>query len=461
MAPRGHACDFGAAVLAAALAGATPVHAGNDDAAALTALKAELARLTARVAELEARLATPATAPADAAADAAGAGAVTPLPASVAQPPAQPPAHEPADALAHAPPHPTAPRISAGGRVKLDVVFNDRSRGSGVIGDTLLVPGAIAITARGEHDQLDFSARASRLWLKGWQTTAFGDAGAYLEFDLLGSGGDARVSNGYGARLRHGYGELGGLLFGQTYSTFVNVGALPELNDDGITAGGLNVRQPLLRYTRAFGAGALQVALEAPEATVTAADGQRLAPDDDRVPDMVLRYQREGVFGQWSLATMVRELRIDAGAGGPRDGAFGAAASLAGELRAGLADAIRFTAVGVNAVGRYLSFNAFDGARLSAEGVLRLTPMAGGTLSWQHLWSARWRSNLTAGYAWADDDGAAPDANAQLYTVHANLLWSPFASTTLGLEWIHACRRQVDGRAGRLNRLQFSAVHKF
>jgi len=441
----------GAALRRAALAAVLGVAVAPDLAAELNAtaelatLKAEIARLSARVAELEERLATPADA--DATTDSA----------TTTAPPATADAIEVTDAAVI----PRGPRVSVGGRVKLDVVFSDTSRGRGAIGDTLLAPGAIALDATGESDQLDWSARASRLWLKSWQTTPWGDAGAYLELDLLGSGGDQRVSNGYGARLRHGYGELGGLLFGQTYSTFVDVGALPELNDDGISAGSLNVRQPLLRYQHVLGAGTVQLAFEAPETTLTAADGTRLSPDDDRLPDVMLRYQRDDAFGQWSLATMVRELRIDDAAGGARDSAVGAAASLSGMLRFGVRDGLRFTAVGGNAVGRYLAFNAFDGGRLDANGNITLTPMAGGMLSWQHLWDEHWRSNLTAGYAWADDDGAHASANASLYTVHANLLWSPVAHTTLGLEWIHAYRRLVDGRTGSLQRLQFSAVHKF
>ncbi len=437
-----------------------PVVAAQADAAAeLAALKAEIARLSARVAELEERIAAPVeagTAP-DAVAVAAPAAAGQGDDLAATAPPAAARAPASADVAAL----PRGPRVSVGGRVKLDVVFSDTSRGSGAIGDTLLAPGAIALDATGESDQLDWSARASRLWLKSWQTTPWGDAGAYLELDLLGSGGDQRVSNGYGARLRHGYGELGGLLFGQTYSTFVDVGALPELNDDGISAGSLNVRQPMLRYQHAVGGGAMQLALEAPETTLTAADGRRLSPDDDRVPDVVVRYQRDNAFGQWSLAAMVRELRIDDGPAGAGDSAVGAAASLSGTLRLGVRDGLRFTGVGGNAVGRYLAFNAFDGGRLDARGNITLTPMAGGMLSWQHLWDEHWRSNLTTGYAWADDDGAHGSSNESLYTVHANLLWSPVAHTTLGLEWIHAYRRLVDGRTGSLQRLQFSAVHKF
>ncbi|MCB1748196.1 MAG: hypothetical protein KDK06_13545, partial [Gammaproteobacteria bacterium] len=375
-------------------------------------------------------------------------------PASAAVPTAAPVESLPADAT------PAVPTVTVGGRIKLDLVFNHTSAGAGSGGDTLLSPGAIALDGRGEHDQVDFSARASRLWLKSWTPTALGDAGAYLELDLLGSGGDQRVSNGYGARLRHAYGALGGVLLGQTYTTFLNVGVLPEHNDDGINAGAVNVRQPLLRVSRPLAGGDVRLAIEAPETTLHTANGGRLSPDDDRLPDFVLRYDHPLGRGEWTLAALAREIRIDDPLLG-RDARLAAAGSLAGILRLGPRDTLRLSASGGSGLGRYLTFNAFEAGRLDARGRIDLAVAAGGYASWQHFWTARWRSNLTAGYAWQDDDGAHGSENESLYTVHANLLWSPFGSTTLGIEGIYAYRRRVDGADGDLLRLQFSAVHKF
>jgi hypothetical protein len=46
-------------------------------------------------------------------------------------------------------------------------------------------------------------------------------------------------------------------------------------------------------------------------------------------------------------------------------------------------------------------------------------------------------------------------------TAHLNLLWSPVASTTFGLELIHARRETEDGRNGDLNPKQTSAQYNF
>ncbi len=427
-------------LLLAALAGS----ASADEAllAELETLRAELERLRTRVSELEARLVGGDDAVTNGATSAAPVPAATPTAAAVATP--------------------RGPSVSAGGRIKLDVVYNRTSSGRGDSNDTALSPGAIPLDGSGERDQVHFTARGSRVWLKGWNPTPLGDAGAYLELDLYGGGGNERVTNSYNVRLRHGYAELAGVLFGQTYSTFMNVSAYPELNDDGIVVGAALTRQPMLRYTTALAGGSLSLALESPESTLAVAADPRFAPDDDRLPDLVARYGRAGVWGNWSLAVLARELRVDDAAGsGADDSAAGFGVNAAGLAVLGADDSLRASLTAGNAVGRYLSGNAFAAGRIGADGDIDTTWSAGGYVSWQHWFTPAWRSNLTAGYAWQADDGAWDIENQAVYSGHANLMWNPVVSTTLGLELIFGARERFDGRDGEVLRLQFSAVHKF
>lgn len=429
-------------LVAAALAGSP---AGADETT-LDALKRELAALRERVSELEARLA-----------------------AAEAEPRTQvPPAATPDPARRE----PT-PRVTVGGRIKLDVIASSVSAGGpgGTNrGDLALSPGGVPLSDAGEAHQTSFSAHGSRLWFKALQPTRLGETAAFLELDFFSrDAGDERVTNSYTPRLRHGYGEWDGWTFGQTYTTFMNVSAFPELNDDGIPAGAVLVRQPLVRRRFELPAEefddvrwALDLAAESPESTIVDPAGDRFSPDDDRLPDLVARVTADGAFGNVSLAAMVRELRIDdpVPARG-EDTATGYALSASGRLQLGGADDLRFALSGGNALGRYLSSNGFDGARVNVRGRLRLTDSAGGFAALQHWWSPRWRSNLTLGAAWQAGRGAAPTENEWLATMHANLLYSPYASTTLGLEWIHAWRRRFDDHAGHLDRLQFTALHTF
>lgn len=425
------------------VAALTSIPAGADEAT-LDALKRELAALRERVTELEGRLA---------AAESAPRRHTTAAPAPARLDP--------------------APRVAVGGRIKLDVIANSVSAGGpggSNRGDLSLSPGSVPLSDAGEARQLSFSAHGSRLWFKALQPTPLGETAAFLELDFFSrDAGDERVTNSYTPRLRHGYGEWDGWTFGQTYTTFMNVSAFPELNDDGIPAGAVLVRQPLVRRRFEFQpesfeavGWALDLAVESPESTLVDSLGERFSPDDDRLPDFVARITANGAFGNVSLAAMVRELRVDDPA--PvrgEDTATGYALSASGRLQLKGADDLRFAVSGGNALGRYLSSNGFDGARVNARGRLRLTDSAGGFAALQHWWNPRWRSNLTLGAAWQAGRGAAPTENEWLATVHANLLYSPYASTTLGLEWIHAWRRRFDDRAGHLDRLQFTALHTF
>lgn len=377
------------------------------------------------------------------------------------------PADKPVTAATVPPAAPAAlsprPAIQLGGRLKLDVIANSRSvggPGGSNDGDLAIDPGAVPLSGSGESGQTSFSAHGARLWLKGAQPTPFGDIAALVEVDFFGSGAhNERVSNSYAPRLRHGYGEWRGWTAGQTFTTFMNASAIPELNDDGIVAGVVLVRQPLIRKRMRFGDSFLDVALESPETTLTAPDGSRLAPDDDRLPDWIVRYGANGAFGNITVAAMLREIRTDDALGvGVDDEALGYAASASGRIRVGTYDDFRFSLTGGNAVGRYMTGNAFNAARFDGRR-LALTDTAGGFAAYQHWWSARWRSTAAAGFAWQDGGASVGTENEWLGTVHMNLMFSPVPSTTLGIEWAHAWRRRFDDREGHLNRLQFTILH--
>jgi hypothetical protein len=370
-------------------------------------------------------------------------------------------ANEPSRKRSGTDPDTFAKRIEIGGRVKLDTIYNSQSAGpdSSNKADVAFDPSAIPVSGNGEDDQVKFSARNSRLWLKAVTPSPLGDIAAYAEMDFFASNtsGSERATNGHTPRLRHAYGEWRGWLGGQTYSTFMDLTAFPEINDDNAPAGAILIRQPMVRWTNSWQRHELQLALESPDSSIRLQSGPSASPDDDRAPDFVVKYVRRHARGHWAIAGLLREVRIDDNV---FDGAaigWGIAAS--GLIRAGERDELRMVANAGNGLGRYLS--VFDDARVDRKGDLELIYAGGGYLAYRHWWTPRWRSNLVLGAAWMDDGGALADENEAVYSLHANLLWSPMLSTTLGLEWIHGERQLVSGRDGVLDRLQFTAVHKF
>lgn len=364
----------------------------------------------------------------------------------------------------------TRPSISVGGRVKVDAIFNSRTAGGPSNrnhGDLSFASGNIPLDGTGKRDQLNFSARETRLWVTARVPTEAATLGAYVEMDFSSGddSGNEKVSNSYVPRLRHAYVNYGDFTAGQTWSTFMNVSAFPDMNDTGGPAGIINIRQPMLRYQHDQDWGRFYLALEQPESTLTTAAGVRTSTDDEQFPDVVGKLEFTGDWGNWSLAGMLRQVRIDDS--GATDSSWGGAVSTSGRINAWGTDNIRFALSYGNALGRYLSLNGFDDGFLGVGNKIELTTMYGGYVSYQHWWSERLRTSLTLGYSRADSDFdflptfAAPVVNKSMFSSHLNLLWSLTTAATVGVEWIHGERHLEDGRDGSLDRIQFTSMFRF
>ncbi len=175
--------------------------------------------------------------------------------------------------------------LAIGGMLKLDVLFSSTSvggAGGSNAGDQFLLPSAIPVGSQGdENGQITFHARASRFFFKTDTPTEWGTLGTYIECDFFqfAAPGDERVSNGYAPEVRHAYARFGQLLAGQTWSTFMTVAALPEVNDYVGPVAAVFVRQPQLRWSQPLGGFTLDVGLESPESTLRTSDAKRLTPE--------------------------------------------------------------------------------------------------------------------------------------------------------------------------------------
>lgn len=372
--------------------------------------------------------------------------------------------------------------VGLGGYVKTDLLLNSVSAGRDRLGDQQLVLSQIPVGgATGEHSQLAIHAKESRLWFKSFTPSSWGDINTYLEMDFYGDS----VVYTYTPRLRHAYGSIGNLLAGQTWTTFLNVAALPDTLDIGGSAGAISsLRQPLVRWSQPFSwAGTpmeVQLALEAPRSrlwvdsrldptstinsgsTNPNSDAYFTTPNADRYPDLVTRVNFNPDWGNVSLAALGRQIRYS-NSGGLQQEAWAGSVSLAGKINTVGLDNIRFMTQYGSGIGRYMTTpNTFADAALNNGGSLDLVSAYGAMLSYQHWWSKQWRSSATYGYAQADQPGYVNSLlNRQVQSVHANLLWSPVNQAMMGVEYSYATRELLDGRVGDLQRLQFSARYNF
>ena len=196
-----------------------------------------------------------------------------------------------------------------GGFVKLDAMVSTYSEGD-VDGALFYVPSTIPVeSATGEETtDFDMNAQTSRFNLTSVTTLDNGEKiKAFFEMDFNGGGGNELVSNSYNPRLRHAFFSYNNLLVGQTWTTFMNTGALPESVDFlGVSESTVFSRQAQIRYTM----GDFQFALENPSSRIDMA-GTNSLTDDASFPDVVVRYNMKAGSADMTVAGLFREISYD------------------------------------------------------------------------------------------------------------------------------------------------------
>ncbi len=354
--------------------------------------------------------------------------------------------------------------IQVGGFAKLDAIVSDYSRAPvRGIGEDFFIPGTINTSGAPSDPNLNVHAKETRFWLKSITPAAHGDISTYFEIDFMASAqGNERTVNAYSPRLRHAYINAGRWTVGQTWTTFGDTTSVPEYLDDLGPVGVANARQAQIRYTLPANNGSWMFALENPETTLTPfGGGARIAADDSGFPDLVLRRNWTGTWGSFSVAGLLRELKIDSG--GFEDTAVGSGIALSGKYRIGDRDDLRWQVNYGEGLGRYMGMNSYNAGTLDANGKINLTTQFGALAAYRHVWNDSMHSSLGVSFSESENDTALSglDVPESFQSVHANLIWSPIARMSLGAEYIWGRRKDESGNDGTLGRLQLSAIYLY
>ena len=330
-----------------------------------------------------------------------------------------------------------------GGYIKVDAIYDFDEIGSTDSFDPRTIPTTGA-DEPGNNARLH--ARSTRLNLDVSGPTSAGEFHGFIEGDFF--------SDQNGFRLRHAYGEIGPVLGGQTWSTFMDEDAMPETLDYESPIAFPIVRQAQIRYSQDFGddGNYYALAIEDPDSDVFApagVDGEVEEP----LPDLNARVRWNVERGHVQLSGFSGMARFDPETASAAD-AFLWGFNLSTKLSTWDQDNAIVQVTYGDGVGRYRGGTA---AAPDADGDLEAIPVLGILASYQHHWSDEYRSTLA--YAWGDadvPDGAPTTASEHLDYLAANLIWQFCDRAWTGIEYLYGANETVDDEEGSANRLQLS-----
>lgn len=342
------------------------------------------------------------------------------------------------------------------------------------------------------------TARTSRFGIEASTPTSYGPLGIKVEGDFNNEPREGNSSvngsiknlytqqatNSYGFRLRHAYGQFGGLLIGQTWSTFMDVDNSPETVDFNGPIGSTFIRQPVIRYAYSTkDNGTFTVALENSSSYVLDNTGTTMTAGFSKLPDLIGRWDKSFDWGSMSVRGLSHELRLNNGTVGAgnvdvskRGWGLGSTAFI--KMRGG-SDYLSAGVTYGKGIGRY--FNYIEGALYdSVRNQILLEKSVGLVLGYQYKASDTWRSNFVLGWQRSYDNeysafarangmdsstGAAGlgqyTLNKRAYQAHIGFIYNPIKSVDLGAEYIFGQRETLAGEKGDLSRLNFSAKYNF
>lgn len=359
---------------------------------------------------------------------------------------------------------------SFGGFIKADALFSQSSDAQRSGGNDFLIPSIIAVGDGSNKGDVVFDAHAktSRLWFKTVTMTDVGEIKTHLEMDFNASN-DERLTNQSSNGLRHAFlswknSENSSILAGQTWSTFFNVGALPESVDFvGPTSGTIFVRQTQIRYTQKVANGSWMIAAENPSVSLyDAGSGYgNNQVDDSGMPDLIARYDGAAGDLHYSAAAMVRQINYNDRPNDNEDSQIGYGVTVSGKYALSNGDDFKFM-LSQGQLGRYIALNAFRDGAVEADDDIKLITTVGGFVAYRHMWNEKLRSTISYAYSEANN----PNTVAATTTKHVsnsniNLMYSPTKNLTFGGEYFIAERKDENGDNGDLQRLQFTSKFAF
>lgn len=315
----------------------------------------------------------------------------------------------------------------------------------------------------GGPSQTKFNVNPSQLAASSITPVSSGTLNTWLSFDLNGQIDSPEP------RLRIAFAEYvsndssWALLGGQTYSTMLDMRAVPESLDFALPAGLWQLRHPLIRYTKALSQTVTgEFSAETPEnVSYTGADKRTRWPDFSAAGTWFV----DGDYiKHFRISALTRDL-IAEDVDGASDSELGWAISGSTKVALPFLDArdnLKVTVHFGDGYGTTLKGGPKEGVFNPNTSQLETIGIVGTFGALQHFWSDKFRSNLTFGYVDADNPDFVPsDTFKSTSYLGLNFVWNPFPTTKLGIEYLWGERENEDGSTGDANRFILSSMITF
>ncbi len=325
--------------------------------------------------------------------------------------------------------------------------------GSTLIAQPLDRPGN---TQYGKKGTTFMTARASRFgFLTSTPVDELGLVTSKVEADFDGSDSTIGGESQSMVRLREAYVKAGNVLVGQTFSTFADMAAAPQLVEWNGTGVSPMVRQAMVRYSIPFNKSRIDLAVENSQ--------QRGVPsgDFDQTFDYVSRYDQTTDWGHFS----VRGVALQYNNSTDRKWGSGLAAST--RINLGANDSVVLLAAGGNGIGRYMFNGLIQGAAKNGNS-LELWKAIGAHMGYTHKWTSAFNTTLAYAYTRFDENAVSRTPttndfapNKKIKQAWVSTMYTPYKNFDLGLDYTWGKRQTFDHYEGAISRLTALARYRF
>lgn len=289
-----------------------------------------------------------------------------------------------------------------------------------------------------------FTAQTSRFGFETSTPTPLGSFNTKVEADFYSYGSDNRNR----LRLRHAYGEYGGWLIGQTWSTFMDLDDLPETVDFNGPIGAPFSRRAMVRYTYGDAKAGYKVSVAAEDPEDQFGGGSA----NERMPQLVARFDKSFDWGAMNVRALAHEKRSFS----QTKRGFGV--GVGGSYKLTDKDLLmgQYTRVDGDVDQLYGSNGyAIDGT----TGDITFDKNQGLVLGYSRTFSAQLRGSFVLGF----NRGKTAQAldNRTLGQLFVNLIYTPIKNVELGGELIYGQRKTFDGDKGTMSRFDLMGRYSF